>query len=524
MPSQVVIPNRVYFPVAEVVPATSPLPTQALNVALATAVRSPVVACDNPEEPIVTDSDYHPLIAAAALAFKGHYPLVLSPDMIWITILQGVAQHIANHARALRHRLVRHETKIELVVETDSGLPITESQMLVISSKFVEKIGQHVLPDKRFLIGTEFTTTTTAARIAGCIAFMDAMQPYFDYVLMCICGIPAVILEGTPDDWELLHAKVQALHESDLELTWWTEKMLPLTRHFVRASRGDVDVEHWKDLCKVMKSYGTEDLNGWLLKFIPYIRRSESEPPIERNPVLEFHRYPDKAKGPFEITGCSSNNLPGGLSRAAVTVQERPSGFSERFDFVSGFTGVTQDKRDLSLTAHIGWALVEPSKIDRLISELQKKHSVNAPAGLDARSLAELFGGELPPDFWRFYTETDGAQIDFANGPNSYRLFQACQLAPVWKPGEEGLRKLNKEQGWSVSDFQEWRTFANRYGTLIQFAESGDSTFVFGQTPEGLFADHSHAVLRWTGELKPEAFTPEAHTFSDWLEQVLAEK
>src|SRR5690349_19138441 len=152
MPSQVIIPHQVRFSVAEVIPATNPLPTQALNVALAAAVRFPVVACDNPERPVVTDSDYHPLIAAAALAFKGHYPLVLSPDIMWITILQGVAQHIANHAKALRHRLVRHETKIELVVETNSGSPITESQMLEAVSKFVEKIGKHVLPDKRFLM------------------------------------------------------------------------------------------------------------------------------------------------------------------------------------------------------------------------------------------------------------------------------------------------------------------------------------------------------------------------------------
>src|SRR5688572_27047205 len=114
MAGQILTPSRVRFPVADVAPATTPLPTRALNISLAEAARSPVVVCDNPERPVVTDSDYHPLIASAALAFKKHYPLVLSPDVIWLTILQGVAQHIANHANQLRHRLVRHQTKIEL--------------------------------------------------------------------------------------------------------------------------------------------------------------------------------------------------------------------------------------------------------------------------------------------------------------------------------------------------------------------------------------------------------------------------
>jgi hypothetical protein len=33
----------------------------------------------------------HPLIAAAHLAFSQHRPLLLSPDVIWVTIVQGLA-------------------------------------------------------------------------------------------------------------------------------------------------------------------------------------------------------------------------------------------------------------------------------------------------------------------------------------------------------------------------------------------------------------------------------------------------
>jgi len=37
-------------------------------------------------------SKIHPLLGAVHVAFAEHRPLVLSPDALWLTILQGVAQ------------------------------------------------------------------------------------------------------------------------------------------------------------------------------------------------------------------------------------------------------------------------------------------------------------------------------------------------------------------------------------------------------------------------------------------------
>src|SRR6185503_1625512 len=101
---------------------------------------------------VVKAGDFHPLIASAALAYKKHLPLILSPDLIWLTILQGVAQHISNHSNALRSRLVPHETKIELVVNTSlTRLPETDAQMIAATKPFLELIHKHVVPGKHFL-------------------------------------------------------------------------------------------------------------------------------------------------------------------------------------------------------------------------------------------------------------------------------------------------------------------------------------------------------------------------------------
>jgi len=529
MAAQAAPPHRISFPVANVTPATDPLPVRSLRASLEETLRSKVIVCEDAALQVIETSDFHPLIASAALAFKHHHSLVLCPDIIWITILQGVAQHIRNHASELRHRLVQHETKIELVVDSElGGLPATDAEMLGLVSAFLDRMIRHLPPDKRFLLGVEFSTTTDAARIASCVTFMDAMQPYFDYIFAIICGIPSVVLEGMTGDWELLHSKVQALHESDLNLSWWTKHLLPLIDHFVRASRGDVDTGHWRNLCKVIERYGVDDLNGWLLKFVPYVKREKNESPIHRNPVLELTEYPDSAESRFEITGCTSNMLPSGLSRVPVTCLNSKTGSSEQFEFTSGFIGVIQDKDHLSLKAHIGWAISAGCRIDRLIRRLRSEHVAHPSAMHSPQNLTERFGGYLPADLWRFYSETDGCQITNSKTKVQYELLGIEKIGRVWDPSETELKRLYHDRQWSVFDYSEQRGFAHSYGRLIRIATCDNGTFVFGSDPEqfhiGGTNESRGSVFFWTGEFAAGAFTPVAHTFSDWLEQLLTEK
>ncbi len=44
-----------------------------------------------------------------------HYSLVLTPDMIWLCIAQGLAQHVNKNSEKLRSKFVEHEGKKKLV-------------------------------------------------------------------------------------------------------------------------------------------------------------------------------------------------------------------------------------------------------------------------------------------------------------------------------------------------------------------------------------------------------------------------
>ncbi|MGB0581720.1 MAG: DUF4419 domain-containing protein, partial [Limisphaerales bacterium] len=365
--------TSVQFVVADVSPTDVRLDTEECRQRLSRLLtNTQIVRGSDFGRQVVREANYHPLIAAAALAFKHHLPLTLSPDMIWLTVLQGVAQHTRLHSERLRDQLVPGlKSRIELVVDYGAmALPSNDPEVDRATGEFVAAIHRHLHPQVRELLQADFSTTTQMDRIAGAVALMDACQSYFDYVFYCICGIPSVTLEGTVDDWELLSAKINALHDSDLELSWWTKRLKPLCIEFVQAARGWIDRAHWQNLIKITEIYGDEDLNGWILKFIPYISTGKNRPFSKRNPVLELNKYDAPKENERSITGCISSWLPSGLSQAPVIVANHANGQKSTSDFIAGFSGVIQSDEDQSLRPAIGWTITTGCKIDQLIHQL----------------------------------------------------------------------------------------------------------------------------------------------------------
>jgi hypothetical protein len=78
-----------------------------------------IEACSNDLGQLVAEQYLHPFLAAVHLAFDQHYPLILSPDAVWLCITQGLALHINAHAEELRHHFVKHQGKETLVVRRD---------------------------------------------------------------------------------------------------------------------------------------------------------------------------------------------------------------------------------------------------------------------------------------------------------------------------------------------------------------------------------------------------------------------
>src|ERR1700730_5177456 len=130
--------SGVTFAVDSVTPARKPIWTETLADSLARRFRREIFVLPEPQQPVINagfdslkeqlrarvdirrvGSRRHPLIDAVHVAFSQHRPLTLSPDAIWLVIAQGFGHHVAANAEALRHRLVSHQGRRELIAKCD---------------------------------------------------------------------------------------------------------------------------------------------------------------------------------------------------------------------------------------------------------------------------------------------------------------------------------------------------------------------------------------------------------------------
>jgi hypothetical protein len=374
-------------------------------------------------ETIATDEgEIHPLVLAVHRAFSEHRPLQLTPDILWITLAQGFAQHINNHAETLRSRFVRHQGKEKLIVEVLE----TPTQ----SQHWAEKIEEWVL-QIRDLVGVDcyrllecnFSTTTPISRTVSHVVMMDAFKQYFDFVMLCICGIPEVTLLGTVADWQSIRDRVCAMAEYDLE--WWTARMLPICDEFIATASGKPSLEFWQCIYKPKPVYGGELITGWLADLFPYLQDDRTHAPTVRNPLLVMDRCELPKTDALEshnsffskVDGIAPNRIPLGLSMVSLAFTVAHTSKEYPLDLIAGFIGVSQAAEHLTLQPELGWMV--RSRDDRwsnLLDRIEREHLTNAPI-----DWTDLHMSEMPKDLLQMLERFDGVKL-YADSGHSWQI------------------------------------------------------------------------------------------------------
>jgi len=339
----------VTFNVADVEPAVQALPEVRLHELLRFNFLN-LEACTDYFNPVVYYGSGNALLQAVYGAFTRHTPLVLSPDMIWLTVLQGLACHINRYPEDMRRHFVTHDSAVELIVRRDDFvLGSFENPWEEVFTEFSGQIRSHITPHSYDLIVSNFSTTGAVERAAQEVVLMDVVQSYFNYVFLCLCGIPSITIEGCTSDWIDIKERTAAL--SRYGLTWWIEKLLPVLDRFVGASQGSIDVSFWKDIYQRhpegSDSYGDplETFSGWIGCFFPYYHNEKN--PLLTGPVL-----------PASECGLYLNDFRPCVSKVPVKclmMDRKGKLFTDRLEFLSGIIAIEQNPETLALRPKIGW-------------------------------------------------------------------------------------------------------------------------------------------------------------------------
>jgi hypothetical protein len=352
------------FAVDSVPLGTETLPTEKVQQSVARLLGTPVEACDSYTAEVLQQPGFHSLIAAADLAYRHHFPLVLTPDAVWLTIAQGLANHVNNHAETLRHHFVRHEGKVLIEVRRDDFVRgSAENPWAEVWPVFSDKIKGHLGAETHGLIVADFSTTGPTEKAASEVVLMDCVQSYFSYEFVSLCGIPAVTLEGTAEDWERIHDRVGRLGQYDLK--WWTDRLAPITAEFVKAAKGEPTPAFWKCLYKEDGGSGGPYLSGWLVRLLPYLKHREYRYRVPndyrtgyftpwqtnlRNFMLD---KPLDAGGMMQ--GLTHGLLPSSASQVPFVWDYLGTPFD--YQFVAGVLAISQDADTRAIRPRVGWAV-----------------------------------------------------------------------------------------------------------------------------------------------------------------------
>ncbi len=289
---------------------------------------------------------YHSFIGGMYQAYSDHRPFVISPDMIWLLICQGFSTHVNFNAQIKRDVFPDLKQQPLVIVNDKIKLGMLSSPWEETSKQFTDQIRSYIGDELIDALQADFSTTKLTERIASEITIMDAMKPYFKYIVgYCICGIPQITIEGNQNDWQKILNKLSVLKKYNLD--WWVDTLEPIIKKFISALNGTIDKEFWMNMFKVHTEdeYGDpKRIDGWITKFYPYDKEGNR---IDLSDIRFIFIDSFYELLPKEIVCVDFEYQI--INEKGKVVQKVP------MEYWAGFLGLKQNKENFQIRPEIGW-------------------------------------------------------------------------------------------------------------------------------------------------------------------------
>jgi len=284
-------------------------------------------------------------------AYGSHYPITISPDMILLLFLQGYSRFMENHSEKLRNIYVNFQGQKTLTVVRNGITPETakpEDWKGIIdefTKNITGEIGENIISNLK----SNFTTTNPVTLTTSQVSIMSAMKKYFKYeVVMLVCGISSITLEGSLEDWEKIKSKFEFFSKEEFGLNPWIKSLIPIIDKIIETKKyynqnKEITEEirnFWKDIIRVKRGgvYQPDVIDGWIIKFVPDVSGEK--------PTIYYQLDDDKI--PDQILSCPLKlRLINGIKEIEYDCA-----------LTSGFYGMIQDKETYNIKPVIGYVIV----------------------------------------------------------------------------------------------------------------------------------------------------------------------
>ena len=306
------------------------------------------------------ESNYNSFLESIHLAYSSHKPLIISPDMIWLTITQGVSIHINNNFEKYKSKLFIKDKPQDIRVRNDNLNNGPEAWEQLINSFSIES-KKHVKTNFNNFFIPKFSTTTNIETTVFQTTMLETYEKGLMFTAESACGIPKITITGSVEDWKNIYSKIDTLDNFDLG--YWKVELKPIIQEFINVKQGKVNTGFWQEIYKNSKFYAYSYYSGWIIKFFPYVLDKDFNNPVKNNNE-EYNEYVhDKfvlnkyLKGnDYLFSSLESDNFPKGVSQ--IDIKWLNTGKANSMDFYAGFLGILQHK-DGSLEPLITWTLCE---------------------------------------------------------------------------------------------------------------------------------------------------------------------
>lgn len=318
---------------------------------------------------MLVPSYYNAFADAIHQAYADHRPLRLSPDVIWLQLLQGFSIHVNNNYEQLKDQVFVSEDVKTIKIRDDKLIdknPEDWGNLIFSYCDSVKKYTRNNIGDAAL---KQYSTTGKKEQIAFGVTLLESVKKGFKFEAKSLCGIPEITLEGTTADWEQLKKNANAFRKFGLEN--WINNLDPVLEQFINASKGEIDSVFWQRLYKTSMKYNEEYISGWMLKFFPYIKESGNL--YNPDESKKFFLNPYTKDDDYCFSELSTENLPDGL--ATIEIEWDKMGNIIQLEAVAGFTAIEQDAKTLSLKPYISWYICAKNA-DKMPDDyfLQRRH------------------------------------------------------------------------------------------------------------------------------------------------------